>query len=252
MSIHSNCSACQLRRRLRIDTNRPVSDSALFEQRRRPTNDNQGLGKRRTPGRHGPALIAVSRFLSAGSPRWPIILLILLACTIGRAPGQVMPSIRFGPRIAVFGTFNTLKPDYKYYGDFAVYGFSLGGYLQMPHVLGVEVRGSINRWGGEEHQEAALGGPRASVHLGPFSPYIAVLGGEANSWRWQNPRHTGQPEPTLVEGLGPTWSALGGVDFHVRHHLSIRLGEVSYGKTYLKNWTLTPITGSVGIVYRIH
>jgi hypothetical protein len=250
MSIHSTCSACQLRRPLRIDTNLPVSDSALFERRRCSTNDNKGLGKRRIPGRRG-SLVALSRFLPAGSHRWQIILLFLLACTAGRAPAQAVPALRYGSQLAVFGTFNALKPDHKYYGDFTVYGFSLGGYFQTRHVIGVEVRGSINRWGGEEHQETALAGPRASLHFGPFSPYVAMLGGGANSWRWASPPTKMAPRPKLVEDLGPSWQALGGLDVHVKHHLSIRLAEFSYGQTYLKNWNLTPFTASAGIVYRI-
>jgi hypothetical protein len=251
MSIHSNCSACQQRRRLRIDTNRPVSDSALFERRRYSTNDNQGLGKRRTPGRPGSTLIAMSRFLAPGPHRWKIVLLFLLACTAGRAPAQVVPALRFGPHIAVFGTFNALKPDYKYYGDFTVYGASLGGYFQTPHVIGVEVRGSINRWGGEEHQESALAGPRASLHFGRYSPYVSMLGGGTNSWRWVSPPSKRTPRPKLGEDLGPSWQAVGGLDIHVKHHLSIRVAEFSYGKTYLDNWNLKSLTASAGIVYRI-
>jgi hypothetical protein len=253
MPTHSICSACQLRRRLRIDTNRAAPDSALFASRGRFRIHNQGPGKRLSRGRHGSAPIAgVSRFMRAGVSPWPIILLFLLACTVGRAPAQVMPSLRFGPQIAVFGTYNTLKPDRNFYGDLAVYGLSLGGYLQTPHVIGVEVRGSINRGGGKEHQETALAGPRAALHFGRFTPYVEILGGEANSWRFANPPSKSAPKPRLVEELGPSWQAIGGVDFHVRHHLSIRLGEVSYGRTYLKDWTLRPYTASAGIVYRIH
>jgi len=30
------------------------------------------------------------------------------------------------------------------------------------------------------------------------------------------------------------------------------VGELSYSKTYLKNWTMTPYTASAGFVYRIN
>ena len=253
MSIHSTCSACQLQGPLRIDKKRHIDDRHLFQIRgwlkpdnqrpmKSPSRDGYGSGRRAGP----------IRFLSARSLRWPITFLIIWVCTAGGARAQVVPAIRFGPHIAVFGTYNTLKPDYKFYGDLAVYGFSVGGYWQTPHVVGVEVRGSINRWGGKEHQETALAGPRASLHLGPFSPYVAALGGEANSWRWAYwPTKTG-PQPKLVENLGPSWQAIGGLDLHVRRHLSIRVAEFSYGQTYLKNWNMTPLTASAGIVYRIH
>jgi hypothetical protein len=102
-----------------------------------------------------------------------------------------------------------------------------------------------------EHQEAALVGPRAALHAGRISPYVCFLGGVANGWRWQTPRHTGQPEPKLIEGFGPQWSTVGGIDVHLAGRLVLRVGEISYSKTYLSNWNLTPISASAGFVYRL-
>jgi hypothetical protein len=182
--------------------------------------------------------------------RWSIALLLLIGTATCQMRAQAVPAFKTPSKIALFGTYTTLKPDYKFYGDLAVYGFTAGGYLQTHHLVGIEVRGSINRWGGEEHAEAVLGGPRVALHIGRFSPYISALGGGTNAWRWSN--WPSQGEPHLKEGLGPQWSAVGGVDFHVGHRVSIRLPEFSYGKAYLKDWTLTPLTASAGIVYRIN
>jgi len=180
-------------------------------------------------------------------------LLLLLSFVGYRAPAQVIPAFRLPPRIAVFATYNDVKPDFRYYGDLAVDGgFGLGGFYQTRHVIGAELRGSINRWGGLEHEETVLAGPRAALHIRHLFPYVSILGGEANAWRWSNPPIKGEPTPTLIEGRGPQWSVLGGLDVHFNHHLSFRTGELSYAKTYLKGWNMTPLSASAGVVYRIN
>jgi len=178
-------------------------------------------------------------------------LVLLLSTVAHSSSAQVIPQFKSPPRISVFSTYTSVKPDYQYYGDFAVSGVTLGAFLQTRHVWGIEARGSVMRWGGLEHEESALVGPRFSMHFGRFSPYLCVLGGEANAWRWNNPRHTGQPEPKLDEALGPQWSTVGGFDIYLQRRLVIRMGEISYSKTYLNGWTMTPLTASAGIVYRL-
>jgi hypothetical protein len=172
-----------------------------------------------------------------------------VACS---APAQVsFPRLRSDPHLSLFGTFTEIKPDYQYYGDYAALGFTMGTFMQTSHILGFEGRSSITRWQGLEHQESALVGPRAAVHFGRVAPYFCFLGGAANGWRWQTPRHAGQPEPKLVEGLGPQWSIIGGMDIHLAGKLVFRVGELSYSKTYLQNWALTPLSASAGFVYRL-
>jgi hypothetical protein len=181
--------------------------------------------------------------------RIALVLLLLNAAHIGLA--QVIPQLKAPLRISVFSTFTSVKPDYQYYGDFAASGVTVGAFLQTRHVLGVEARGSVLRWGGLEHEESALAGPRFTLHFGRVSPYLCILGGEANAWRWHNSRPTGQPEPKLDEALGPQWSTVGGLDIYLEHRFVIRMGEISYSKTYLNGWTMTPLTASAGIVYRL-
>jgi hypothetical protein len=179
--------------------------------------------------------------------------LVLLSSTAAySASAQVIPALRSFPRISVFGTFTGVKPDHEYYGDLAVSGVTVGGFLQTRHLVGVELRGSVMRWGGLEHEESVLAGPRVAMHFGRISPYVSLLGGEANAWRWNNPPIKGEPNPKLDEGLGPQWSTIGGLDVHLSQHFVFRVGELSYSKTYLKNWTMTPYTASAGFVYRIN
>jgi hypothetical protein len=179
-------------------------------------------------------------------------LVLLFSAAAYSASAQAIPALRSFPRISVFGTFTAVKPDHEYYGDLAVSGVTVGGFLQTRHLIGVEVRGSVMRWGGLEHEESALAGPRFAMNFGRISPYVCVLGGEANAWRWSTPPIKGEPNPKLVEGLGPQGSAIGGLDVHLSQHFVFRVGELSYSKTYLKNWTMTPWTASAGFVYRIN
>jgi hypothetical protein len=58
--------------------------------------------------------------------------------------------------------------------------------------------------------------------------------------------------PQPIEGTGVQWTVAGGVDYHVSRHLRIRLGDISYSKNYLKNWNLTSLNFTAGLVYRIN
>lgn len=155
---------------------------------------------------------------------WIALALLIPFATPG-ALGQVAPAARHATPISVFGTFTAGKRDFRYYGDLAIYGISAGGFMQAQHILGVDVRGSLLRSGGLEHEESVLGGPRAAMHFGRISPYVAVLGGATNARWWNNPppNHLAL-KPQLDEGIGQ-WTALGGIDVYLRRHFSLRAGE---------------------------
>jgi hypothetical protein len=179
------------------------------------------------------------------------VLVLLFSAAAYSASAQVVPGMRTPPNISLFGTFTAVKPNTSSYGDFAVYGFSAGGFLQLRHLVGVEVRGSLQRSQGLEHQESALAGPRFAMHFGHISPYVSVLGGVANAWRWSRPPVSGQPWPQLYGGFGPEWSVVGGLDVHLTRHMVMRMGEVSYSKIYLKDWNATPLGVGAGLVFRL-
>lgn len=180
-------------------------------------------------------------------------LVLFLSATAYSARAQILiPALKAPPHIAIFGTFTDVKPNYVNFADFAVYGVSAGGYLQTRHILGAEIRGSITRWGGREHEESALAGPRASLHFGHFAPYVALLGGYGNTWQFSNPPKPGLPKPVDIEELSPQWSILGGLDVHLKQRLSLRIGEVSFSQVYRREGTITPLSASVGIVYRVN
>jgi hypothetical protein len=164
------------------------------------------------------------------------------------ASAQVGPSARLAPDISIFATATDAKPNFRYLYDRAVYGFSAGGFWQTRHILGVEVRGSILKWGSDQHEESALAGPRAARRFGRFTPYGCGLVGAGNAWSRNLP---GKP-PFIIEDVGLQWSILGGVDFRLTHHLRVRVGELAYSKIYLSDRTLSALNASAGLVYRIN
>jgi hypothetical protein len=164
------------------------------------------------------------------------------------ALAQVGAAARPAPDISIFATATGAKPNFRYLYDRAVYGFSAGAFLQTRRLLGVEVRGSILKWGSDQHEESALAGPRVAKRLGRFTPYACGLVGAGNAWSRNLP---GKP-PFIIEDVGLQWSILGGVDFRLAHHLRIRVGELAYSKIYLPDRTLTALNASAGFVYRIN
>src|SRR5271156_6026142 len=183
---------------------------------------------------------------------FPAALALVFAAVSHSAPAQVIQGLQSRSNLSIFGTLPVnVTPDFGYYAP-VLFGYQLGGFFQTRHLIGVEVRGTIQRRFNHQHQESALAGPRIALHYGPFSPYASVLGGAGNGWRYLNPPVSGARNPQPVEGLGGQWTIAGGLDFHPTHHLGIRLGEISYSKIDLNNWNLTPLNFTAGIVYRIN
>ena len=113
---------------------------------------------------------------------------------------QVAPPIKYGPAISTFFTLTEGKPDFGWYGDLPVYGFTLGGFTESHRMLSPEWRGSILRRGGWDHQETALAGPRVALHYGRFSPYLSLLGGASHSWYYTGWPQKGQPDANAESG----------------------------------------------------
>jgi hypothetical protein len=174
---------------------------------------------------------------------------LLLSLAAHSACAQVAPPVRYSPRLSMFTEFTTGKPDLGNYGDWAVYGFTMGGFTESSHILGTEMRGTMLRSGGWDHEETALVGPRAAFHFARFSPYLALLGGGGHSWWYSNAPNKG-PKPTLKSGIGLQWTAVSGIDVYINRQISFRVGELSYSNVYVGGRTLTPVTASAGVVYR--
>ena len=113
-----------------------------------------------------------------------VALALLFSATASAASAQLIPGLVAKPDISAFGTLPVnVTPDFGYYAP-VLFGYQLGGFLQTHHVIGVEVRGTIQRRLNAQHQESALAGPRLALHYGPISPYVSILGGAGNGWRY--------------------------------------------------------------------
>jgi hypothetical protein len=175
---------------------------------------------------------------------------MLLSLAALSAFAQAVPPVRYAPQVSVFTEFTTGKPDFGNYGDWAVYGFTMGGFTESPHILGLEMRGSILRSGGYDHAETTLFGLRAPLHFARVSPYLSLLGGGGQSWWYSNAPGKGLPKPTMNVGVGPQWMAVGGVDVYMNRRSSLRVGELSYSNVFIGSRKLTALTASAGVVYR--
>jgi hypothetical protein len=168
------------------------------------------------------------------------VLFLFCAPLIGRA--QVGPELRRPLSIHLFGTYT--------YGAFNggtnSYGYSLGGFVQAPHVWGLEGRGAYLRWGSAESRFDVMAGPRVALHFKRFSPYGAVLVGAGHPLARLN-----GAKSRLVSGTGTELKFLGGVDYYATRHLSFRLGEISYAEYYALPKGVSAIDVSGGIVYHL-
>jgi hypothetical protein len=174
---------------------------------------------------------------------------MLLSLVAHSAFAQAVPSARYAPQPSVFTEFTVGKPDFGNYGDLAVYGFTTGGFTESSHIFGLEMRGSILRSGGYDHAESALFGLRAPLRFARFSPYLSLLGGGGQTWRYTNAPGKG-PKPVMIKGVGPQWMAAAGIDVYMNRRISLRVGELSYGNVQMGSRTLTALTASAGVVYR--
>ena len=157
------------------------------------------------------------------------------------AGAQVVTAMRGPLTIHVFGTYT-----YGSAGGGNSYGYSAGGFAQTAHLWGVETRGSYLRWGSDESRFDALVGPRVAFHFRRFSPYGIVLLGIGHPLARLN-----GPKSTLESGTGAEVKLLGGVDYYATHHLSLRIGEVSFAEYYALPKGVSAIDVGVGLVYHI-
>jgi hypothetical protein len=169
------------------------------------------------------------------------VLFLLFTPLIGRA--QMGPEMRGPLSIHLFGTYSYGSSD----GDTGnSYGYSLGGFVQTPHLWGLEVRGAYLRWGSDESRFDAMAGPRVALRFARFSPYGAVLLGAGHPLARLN-----GPNSQLESNTGAELKVLGGVDYYAGRHFSIRLGELSFSEYYALPKGVSAIDVSGGIAYHL-
>ena len=83
-----------------------------------------------------------------------------------------------------------------------------------------------------------------ALHFARFSPYVDVLVGVGHPLA-----RVDGPKSKLISGTGTEVKLLGGVDYYATHHLSIRLGEISFAEYYALPKSVSAIDVSAGLVY---
>jgi hypothetical protein len=156
---------------------------------------------------------------------------------------QVAPEMRGPLTIHLFGNYTYGSSDGSTNHSA---GFTLGGFVQAPHLFGFESRGSYLYWGVQERRYDALFGPRVALHFSRFSPYGAVLAGAGHPITWKTGINS-----SFKSGTGFEWKFLGGVDYYATHHFSIRLGEISFAECYGLPKGISAIDVSAGLVYHL-
>ena len=158
---------------------------------------------------------------------------------------QVVPEMRGPLTIHLFGNYTYGSSDWSLNHS---YGFTLGGFVQAPHLFGFESRGDYLHWGTREHRYDALFGPRIAYHFSRFTPYGTVMGGVGHVVSWQTASHR---DNIYSIDTGGEWKVLGGVDYYAGHHFSLRLGEISYAKVYVFQNGVSLVDFSGGVLYRV-
>ena len=172
-------------------------------------------------------------------------LCVLFAAVSLPSLSQVAPSAtgETSGRGYVFGEFTAGRPDY---GTDFLFGPTVGGYFRLSHLLAVEARGAILRWGPSRyHQETALFGPMVQIPVKRIVPYVAFDAGVGHA---TYPVVPGLP--TLTGSTGFAWQFVGGVDYQMNRRYSLRLGEFTYGSIGVLNG-LSPESFSAGVVVRL-
>lgn len=167
---------------------------------------------------------------------------VLFLLTSLMARGQVSPAMRGPMTIHLLGTYTYGSIN----GGTNSYGYSLGGFVQTSHLWGLEVRGAYLRWGSDESRFDVQAGPRVAFHLRRISPYGDVLIGAGHPLARPN-----GPKSRLISGTGSELKLLGGVDYYASHHLSFRLGEISFAEYYALPKGVSAIDVSAGLVYHL-
>ena len=152
------------------------------------------------------------------------------------------------PKKAIYLLASAGRPNY---GREAIYGATVGGYVQWGPVVGVDARFMDLPFGATGVHQFFIGaGPRVRVTKGRFQIFGSVDGGVGHA------QYTEDIEANSLyhaSGAGSSFSYFltGGADYVLTRRLSIRLGEFNYGSIQVLNDGLNPKIFSSGIVLKV-
>ena len=178
---------------------------------------------------------------------WGVVMLFLCATKISLW-GQAVPSATseyWNPDAGAFVTASAVNTQLPFYADNAL-GFNFGAFIQSPHRVGAEVRGSFYPISARFSQAPITAGLRivgrrsSNVRLQPFG----YIGGGVS--RAQDSGPTYRP---MGANWSPCWQASAGLDFSFGR-FSLRAAELSWTQTSGPRNDLRSLSASTGLVYR--
>jgi hypothetical protein len=151
-------------------------------------------------------------------------------------------------QLGLYGGFTVQNVGDPGPSGYQFYGGTFGAYLASGRLailnLGVDLRGSVAKNGGDSFISGAIG-PRLglNLHVIPLHPYVEATAGAGNL-DFQGGAATNS---TRFE-----YQFLGGVDFTVFPRIDWRVAEFSYGGlSALNGYSFHPKTLTTGIVLRL-
>ena len=176
--------------------------------------------------------------------------LALPAMLGGTAHGQhSQETARQRIRLRAYGLFSYVDPDFQ--GDKRNLGATFGGDIDalrlLPHTdLGLDVRYSFSS-GNVLNQRFFGGGPRLSLDVGRFKPYVDFILGEGEG------TFNMSTEPTYTHDKtgSPTYG--GGFDYQLTRSWAIRADiQRERWRFTVKQPYFYPVAASVGASYQFH
>jgi len=191
----------------------------------------------------------------------PVRFALLTVCGVSAlalpvaARGQALTTASKGAEISVFGGYLASSPDY---GGFAKKGVAAGGdftvFLHLPVTPSLEIRGDIASGPAVTERTVLVGLKVEREYRTHLHPYADILVGEAQIVYHPDPYANYNADRSLNISYG------GGLDIDAVRHFSVKfdfqeqnwnLGKNGVLQPSGANYTLTPRTYMVGVVYHI-
>ncbi len=150
-------------------------------------------------------------------------------------------------QLGLYGAFTAQNLNDPNDDSYDLYGGTFGAYLASSELailnIGLDLRGSFTRGGGNSFDMGAIG-PRIglNLHILPLHPYVEGTVGVAS---------INVADRSPLNGTRFEYQALGGLDFTIFPRLDWRVAEFSYGGVSANGSTIHPKTLSTGLVLRL-
>ena len=150
-------------------------------------------------------------------------------------------------RLKAYGMFSYVNPDFQgsNHNNGVTIGGDIDGFRLVPHTeLGMDVRYTASR-GTLTNQYYYGGGPRLTVDVGPFKPYVDFLFGHGKGV------FNNSSDPTYTSDVTGAMTYGGGLEYQVSPSWGIRADvQRQRWQFSVRQAPFYPVATSVGLTYR--